>query len=245
MQDGDSSNPMQGVAEDEPNGECGDREEQALLFLDSLDGYLALLDSLSSSLRQGWLELACARQSMGSSRVSSTLLDLKAQSAATTVLLSELVEGSSADPRPHFTLSKWACLKERKSSSDELIDGKLLEDRNSSQLRHRGSKHIEGARENSSASSESTAADLNVRDLSPTENSSATSESTAAAENFCIFQKRRYKALSVFGAFVSPKLRAAQFSFETALETIVEIANTRSSLLSSFSQVQKDSKPSD
>ncbi|KAK8941078.1 hypothetical protein KSP39_PZI009804 [Platanthera zijinensis] len=95
MQDGDSSNPMQ-VAEDEPNGECGDGEEQALLFLDSLDGYLTLLDSLSSTLRQGWLELACARHSMGSSRVSSTLLDLKAQSAATTVLLSERVEGSSA-----------------------------------------------------------------------------------------------------------------------------------------------------
>lgn len=224
MQDGDSSSPMHEVAEEELNGVCDEGEEQTLLFLDSLDGYLTLLDSLFSSLRQGWLELASARHSMGSSRVSSALLDLKAQSAATTVLLTERVEGSPADPRSHFTLSKWACLEEQKSSPDDLIDGKLLEDQNRSQLRHRGSKH--------------TLADVNVRALSPTENSSATFESTAAAEN-----KRRYKTLSVFGAFVSPKLRAAQVSFETALETIVEIANMRSSLLSSFSQIQ-DSEPS-
>ncbi|KAI0499544.1 hypothetical protein KFK09_017748 [Dendrobium nobile] len=174
-------NPCSLVQASATNGEL-EGEEQALLFLDSLDSYLMLLHSLSSSLRQGWLELASARHSMGPSRLSSALLDLKVQSAATTVMLNELVDESQSD----VTL-------------------------------------------------ESTAVDENVRALSLSKNSSTTSD-----EN-----KRRYKSLSVFGALVSPKLRAAQLSFETALETIVEIANMRSSMLSSFSQLQKNNKCSD
>ncbi|XP_020674938.2 uncharacterized protein LOC110094122 isoform X5 [Dendrobium catenatum] len=162
------------------NGEL-EGEEQALLFLDSLDSYLMLLDSLSSSLRQGWLELASARHSMGPSRLSSTLLDLKVQSAATTVMLNELVEESQSVLQPQFTLSKWACLEER-IFSPEVVDGSLLKDCNSTWLRHRRPKHVHDV----------------------------TLESTAVDEN-----KRRYKSLSVFGALVSPKLRAAQVSFET------------------------------
>ncbi|XP_039134331.1 uncharacterized protein LOC120271707 isoform X2 [Dioscorea cayenensis subsp. rotundata] len=49
-------------------GGGGEEEEiETLRFLDSLDGYVTLLNSLSSILRQGWLELASARHSMGSS----------------------------------------------------------------------------------------------------------------------------------------------------------------------------------
>ncbi|XP_028552075.1 uncharacterized protein LOC110094122 isoform X2 [Dendrobium catenatum] len=182
------------------NGEL-EGEEQALLFLDSLDSYLMLLDSLSSSLRQGWLELASARHSMGPSRLSSTLLDLKVQSAATTVMLNELVEESQSVLQPQFTLSKWACLEER-IFSPEVVDGSLLKDCNSTWLRHRRPKHVHDV------TLESTAVDENVRALSLSKNSSTTSKSVD--EN-----KRRYKSLSVFGALVSPKLRAAQVSFET------------------------------
>ncbi|XP_020213638.1 coiled-coil domain-containing protein 115 isoform X2 [Cajanus cajan] len=53
------------------------------------------------------------------------------------------------------------------------------------------------------------------------------------------FQKERSKSLSVFGVLISPKLRASQLSFERALETLIEIANMRSSLLYSFHQLQK------
>ncbi|XP_020674937.2 coiled-coil domain-containing protein 115 isoform X3 [Dendrobium catenatum] len=167
------------------NGEL-EGEEQALLFLDSLDSYLMLLDSLSSSLRQGWLELASARHSMGPSRLSSTLLDLKVQSAATTVMLNELVEESQSE----------------RIFSPEVVDGSLLKDCNSTWLRHRRPKHVHDV------TLESTAVDENVRALSLSKNSSTTSKSVD--EN-----KRRYKSLSVFGALVSPKLRAAQVSFET------------------------------
>ncbi|KAI0499540.1 hypothetical protein KFK09_017744 [Dendrobium nobile] len=224
-------NPCSLVQASETNGEI-EGEQQALLFLDSLDSYLMLLDSLSSILRQGWLELASARHSMGPSRLSSALLDLKVQSAATTVMLNELVEESQSVLQPQFTLSKWACLEERIFSPKEVVDGSLLKDCNSTWLRHRRPKHVHDV------TLESTAVDENVRALSLSKNSSTTSESVD--EN-----KRRYKSLSVFGALVSPKLRTAQLSFETALETIVEIANMRSSMLSSFSQLQKDNKCSD
>ncbi|XP_020591881.1 coiled-coil domain-containing protein 115 isoform X3 [Phalaenopsis equestris] len=212
MEDGNPRNLLQEkIVKDETNGELKEREEQALLFLDSLDCYLVLLESLTSTLRQGWLELAGARHSMGPSRISSTLLDLKVQSAVTKVIFNEPVEESPSVAQPQFRLSKWACLEERRSSSKEFVDGRsLFEDCISSQLTFRGPKH---ASENSPTTSESTTVD--------------------------VVNKKRYKSLSVFGALVSPKLRAAQFSFETALETIVEIANMQSSMISSSSRLQK------
>ncbi|KAF2310241.1 hypothetical protein GH714_007379 [Hevea brasiliensis] len=55
-----------------------------------------------------------------------------------------------------------------------------------------------------------------------------------------LVQKKRSRSLSVFGTLVSPQLRAAQLSFETALETLVEIANMRSTMLSTFNGVHKE-----
>ncbi|KAL6317242.1 hypothetical protein AAG906_029995 [Vitis piasezkii] len=149
-----------------------DEEENVVTFLDSMDAYLTLIDSLSSTLRQGWLELASARHSMGASRISSSLFDLKLHSAATSLRVTE-------DDEPQEIQEKSPTCK------------------------------------------------------SPTSNGSPLSLDSPV-------QKQRHKSLSVFGTLVSPKLRAAQFSFETALETIVEIANMRSSMLSAFDQVQKD-----
>ncbi|XP_020591880.1 coiled-coil domain-containing protein 115 isoform X2 [Phalaenopsis equestris] len=230
MEDGNPRNLLQEkIVKDETNGELKEREEQALLFLDSLDCYLVLLESLTSTLRQGWLELAGARHSMGPSRISSTLLDLKVQSAVTKVIFNEPVEESPSVAQPQFRLSKWACLEERRSSSKEFVDGRsLFEDCISSQLTFRGPKHA-------SVPSESAEVNENIRALSLSENSPTTSESTTVD----VVNKKRYKSLSVFGALVSPKLRAAQFSFETALETIVEIANMQSSMISSSSRLQK------
>ncbi|PKA65129.1 hypothetical protein AXF42_Ash013250 [Apostasia shenzhenica] len=117
----------------------GGKEQKALLFLDSMDDYLTLLDSLSSTLRQGWLELASARQSMGSSRVSSALLDLKAHSAETTLQLSELADGSPLATKPHFTLSKWASFKQNKEVK-EVRDEVFCT--NSESSRYRGKKQM-------------------------------------------------------------------------------------------------------
>ncbi|KAH7690979.1 hypothetical protein IHE45_02G086500 [Dioscorea alata] len=196
------------------NGGGGGEEEEieTLRFLDSLDGYVTLLHSLSSTLRQGWLELASARHSMGSSRVSSALLDLKVQSASTTCGVTDSVDG------PHYTLLKWVSSKEGKCYSGEEGSTQLQKESSSSQLRRRGLSHISEGNE---------------------EASSAASDSHPTVDN--IIQKQRTKSLSVFGALVSPKLRAAQGSFETALETIVELANLRSAVLSAHSRLQEDS----
>lgn len=102
-------------------------EAHVLQFLDSLDSYLTLFDSLSSTLRQGWLELASARHSMGSSRINGSLLDLKPHSAATTLQVtdhnvdSEVAQGC-------FKLHKW-------TTND---DGENVKKEDNLKLRHRG-----------------------------------------------------------------------------------------------------------
>ncbi|ONK57317.1 uncharacterized protein A4U43_C10F18830 [Asparagus officinalis] len=196
--------------------EEGENDENILMFLDSLDSYVTLMDSLTSSLRKGWLDLASARHSMGSSRVSSSLLDLKEQSAATTVQVSESIKESHSEL--HYTLSKWgSSLEGNTYSFEEAVEE--VPNPTISQLRRRGSSHLhEGSQETYPAS---------ANDASP----------NAADNNI---QKERSKPLAVFGTLVSPKLRTAQVSFESALETIVEIANMRSSMLSAFSRLRKE-----
>ncbi|KAJ9673288.1 hypothetical protein PVL29_023092 [Vitis rotundifolia] len=195
-------------------------EENVVTFLDSMDAYLTLIDSLSSTLRQGWLELASARHSMGASRISSSLFDLKLHSAATSLRVTE-DDGKYVMNQPHFTLCKWASSDDGKCCSGEAkFDGDELQKKSvSPQLRYRGTSQFDEPQE--------------IQEKSPTSNGSPLSLDSPV-------QKQRHKSLSVFGTLVSPKLRAAQFSFETALETIVEIANIRSSMLSAFDQVQKD-----
>nr|CAB3487589.1 unnamed protein product [Digitaria exilis] len=153
-----------------PRGD--DDDEEILRFMDSVDGYLHLMDSLSSTLRQGWLDLASARHSMGPTRVSSTLLDHKEQSAATKL---------------------------------QVVDHAGL------QLSEDGNHERDATKAGSSTGSDTSSH----------------------------VQRARSKALSVFGALVSPKLRTAQISFETALELILELANSRSSMLASFSQLKE------
>ncbi|KAL6527211.1 hypothetical protein OROGR_016301 [Orobanche gracilis] len=74
----------------ESTNELVESEQHVLNFLDSMDSYLILVDSLSSSLRQGWLELASARHSMGTFRVSSALFDLKSHHASTTLQVDDV-----------------------------------------------------------------------------------------------------------------------------------------------------------
>ncbi|PIA56878.1 hypothetical protein AQUCO_00700913v1 [Aquilegia coerulea] len=118
-------------------------EEKVVQFLDSMDSYLILMDSLSSSLRQGWLELASARYSMGGSRVTSALFDLKLHPAATTLQVTELDgESPPKDPmvkEPHFSLSRWSSSGEEKCSSRETeFEEEELQKKNNTSLRHRG-----------------------------------------------------------------------------------------------------------
>ncbi|KAF5462252.1 hypothetical protein F2P56_018274 [Juglans regia] len=183
-------------------------EENVVRFLDSLDSYVTLLDSLSSTLRQGWLELASARQSMGASRINGALLDLKSHSAATSLQVTH--HDDEILNQPHFTLCKWASSKNG-YGDEKLRENKLQTNSDGPQLRHR-SQFAEKIPETKGAP-------LIVDDQ---------------------VQKERTKSLSMFGTLVSPKLRAAQLSFETALETLVEIANVRLTMLSTSDQVRKE-----
>ncbi|XP_058220533.1 uncharacterized protein LOC131330815 [Rhododendron vialii] len=186
-------------------------EHQVLKFLDSVDSYLTLFESLSTTLRQGYLELASARQSMGASRINSALFDLKYHCAATSLqVMQEDVK------EPDFNLCKWVSPDNNKSCSEEAkFDQDELSERKSSnsQLRYRGTSEIQ-------------------------EKILESNGSTAAVEDQ--IQQERSKSLSMFGKLVSPKLRDAQLSFETALDILIEIANMRSSLLSAYDQVRKD-----
>ncbi|KAJ4785513.1 Coiled-coil domain-containing protein 115 [Rhynchospora pubera] len=205
------SDQLQRASLDETKVKNEDEEEEEciLQFLDSLDAYLTLVDSLSSSLRQGWFDLASARQSMGHTLISSKLFDHKVHSASTTINITELDADNPSDPKPQFSLSKWATTKENPSS----------EVPNNSNLRHRAPTSV----------------------LEDGEKSNGTQVSSVVSNDI---QKERSKSLTIFGGLVSPKLRTAQVSFETALDKIVEIANARSSMLSSFSQLQLNKKSS-
>ncbi|KAJ4805656.1 Coiled-coil domain-containing protein 115 [Rhynchospora pubera] len=211
------SDQLQRAPLDETKVKNEDEEEEEciLQFLDSLDAYLTLVDSLSSSLRQGWFDLASARQSMGHTRISSKLFDHKVHSASTTINIMELNADNPSDPKPQFSLSKWATTKENPSS----------EVPNNSNLRHRAPTGV----------------------LEDGEKSNGTQVSSVVSNDVSLqldIQKERSKSLTIFGGLVSPKLRTAQVSFETALDKIVEIANARSSMLSSFSQLQLNKKSS-
>ncbi|XP_074375394.1 uncharacterized protein LOC141717192 [Apium graveolens] len=201
------------------------KDESVLELLDSINNYLLLMDSLSSSLRQGWLELASARQSMGSSRVSSALFDLKYHRAATLMEVDQNDTDSNVK-QPHFTLRKWVLTdnqefspEEAKFEEDELLQRKSCSPRNNDGA-SMSSEHQEKLPENIEAEVLS----------SP--------RSPCTPENH--IKKERAKTLSMFGTLVSPKLRTAQLSFETVLEVLQEVANVRSSMLSAYEQVLKE-----
>ncbi|XP_020869599.1 coiled-coil domain-containing protein 115 isoform X2 [Arabidopsis lyrata subsp. lyrata] len=209
FEEGDESMDVNNEAEVKPEVGKEGGDENVLQFLDSLDGYLTLMDSLNSKLREGWFDLASARHSMGTLRINSTLLDLKYHPAASTLQVTDQ-EVESLGSVPHFALSKWASKggsgkgKDLSTDTDSEIGSPL-----SPQLRHRGFS----------------------------EKPSAKDETILVADEE--IKKERAKSLSVFGGLVSPKLRGAQLSFETALETLVEIANMRASMLSAFERIKE------
>ncbi|URD96495.1 Coiled-coil domain-containing protein [Musa troglodytarum] len=139
MEDDDrcSSNNPGGIEQEEE-----DEDGTVLRFLDSLDSYLTLLDALSSTLRQGWFELASARHSMGSSRISSVLLDQKVRSAATTFQVGKSIDGSPSESHPSFAISKWASSRDGKCSFGEMEVSHVQKTSKNSELRHRGSSNF-------------------------------------------------------------------------------------------------------
>ncbi|KAM3253091.1 hypothetical protein T459_06986 [Capsicum annuum] len=205
------------------DAEMQSSDKNVLQLLDSTDSYLLLMNSLSSSLRQGWLELASARHSMGASRISSALFDLKSHSAATTLQLNHQDAGPELE-KSHFSLCKWASSESSKSCSEEakFEEDKLLQKKSISpkSLNQEGLSNSEVQEEVSEAQE--------------------TTESPRTLEDQA--RKERLKSLSMFGVLVCPKLRAAQSSFETALETLVEVANKRADLLNAYDQVREHMK---
>lgn len=197
-----------------------EKDKNVLELMDSTDNYLILMNSLSSSLRQGWLEMASARHSMGASRISSALFDLKSHSAATTLQLNHQDAGHGSE-KSHFSLCKWASSESPKSCSEEAKyeEDKLLQKKSNSPkvLNQDGSSNSE-VQEEMSEAPEATESPRTVEDQA---------------------RKERLKSLSMFGVLVCPKLRAAQSSFETALETLVQVANKRADLLNAYDQLRE------
>ncbi|QHO29491.1 uncharacterized protein [Arachis hypogaea] len=166
----------------------GAEEKLVLQFMDSLNSYLSLSHSLSSTLGQAWMELASARHSMGTARLNTSLLDLKFHPASTTLKITEY-DVDLVDAKAWFVLRKWVSSEEVEEDEDS----------------------------NSTKSSERADDDDDV-----------------------VVRRERAKSLSVFGILIPPKLRAAQLSFERALETLVEMANMRSRFLYSFHQLHQE-----
>lgn len=187
----------------------GEQERTILQFLDSMDTYLALYECLSSTLRQGWFDLASARYSMGTARISSALFDLKEHQADSTVQVNESTgEEEDLAHRQHFTLVKWGSYESKMDTSYEAVKGEPSKKPVNPNMRFRGAPEPSSVVDNSPVNSDQV-------------------------------QKDRSKLLSVFGTLVSPKLRSTQVSFETALEILVEVANMRTSMLAAFTQLQQ------
>lgn len=203
-------------------------------LLDATDAYLKLYHSLSHNMRQGWLEIASARYSMGLSRISEALFSLKPCSARTSISLdftnglSATYEKSVAEEAGHistprekyptcFTLHKW----ENKKEVEDEVDVGFGQKRSASQLRHRPLSH---------SSDRSMGGAL-------TDNGGLETSSNSMVTDV---QKRKSEALSLFGMLVSPQLRLAQGSFEIALETLVQLANARSTMLYFLDQILKE-----
>ncbi|GLJ40124.1 hypothetical protein SUGI_0821980 [Cryptomeria japonica] len=208
---------------------------KVIYLLDATEAYLKLHNSLSHTMRQGWLEIASARYSMGLSRISEALFSLKPCSAQTSISLdyrnglaatyekseAEEAEGHISTSREKyptcFTLHKW----ENKKEVENEVDVGFGQKRSASQLRHRPLSH----------SSDKSRGEV------LTDNAGLESSSSSTVTQV---QKRKSEALSLFGTLVSPQLRLAQGSFETALETLVQLANARSTMLSFLDQISKE-----
>ncbi|KAL4358726.1 hypothetical protein AHAS_Ahas08G0006200 [Arachis hypogaea] len=91
----------------------GAEEKLVLQFMDSLNSYLSLSHSLSSTLGQAWMELASARHSMGTARLNTSLLDLKFHPASTTLKITEY-----DDAKAWFVLRKWVSSEEVEEDED-------------------------------------------------------------------------------------------------------------------------------
>ncbi|KAH9315604.1 hypothetical protein KI387_024231, partial [Taxus chinensis] len=187
-----------------------DEDMKVIQLLDATDAYLKLYHSLSHTMRQGWLQIASARYSMGTSRISEVLFSLKPSSAHTSISLNytdglpavdensvaEKARGNIYTRREnyptYFTLHKW----ENKKEVEEEVDTGFTEKKSALRLRHRPLSH---------STDKSKGAAL-------TDNTG--SESSYSSTDFQV-QKRKSEALSLFGTLVSPQLRFAQGSFET------------------------------
>ncbi|KAK3205142.1 hypothetical protein Dsin_019188 [Dipteronia sinensis] len=117
---------------------------------------------------------------MGASRISSVLLDLKIQSADTSVQVSQY-DVDSMEAQPTFVLRKWAYSDNGEHSSGEAKprEDKLQIVSDGLQLRNRSGSQLSE------------------------EKASATNRTPLTLDDEV--QKKRSKSLSVFGALVSPR----------------------------------------
>ncbi|KAI5073476.1 hypothetical protein GOP47_0011489 [Adiantum capillus-veneris] len=201
-------------------------DAQMLRLLDAMDHLLSCRDSLAKSLSQGWMEIASARYSMGPSRIDQALFSLKPCTASTLVSVSRTDE--LVIDKGHVEECEQECISQQEFQfalqSPHKDNPGGYENAKSdvlpqSQLRQR---HPSG-----SANRQHTDNDFEDSNILGNDSDMAQSKS------------RGHDSLAWFGTLVSPHLRVAQSSFKEALETVVELATSQSTIQMAYRQIQE------
>lgn len=199
-----------------------DLDQEVIRCLDSVQELLVLQHSLSLHLREGWMDMARARYSMGPSRVSQPLFSLKPYSASARVSL--VPPDDNAGLPLHMSLLR---LDSGKNTSATPSESHTPREGQASQHDHSRSAAVpsDWSRDEDAAYRRIMAG---VTD--------SDSDSEAAGGNEATEQTR---PLRWFGAFVSPQLQAAQSSFELALEILVKISNAQGQATHAYNEVMQ------
>ncbi|KAG0562594.1 hypothetical protein KC19_9G158600 [Ceratodon purpureus] len=211
---------MPSMGEDPARDAPADLDHHVLRCLDSCHELLALRNDLSLLLRQGWMDMARARYSMGSSRISHPLFSLKPHSASAHVGLALLDDDPGSPSLMTLVRLDAAGITNSQSADSDS---------------HTCKPERRGSRSGAAPPDWSHDEDAAYRRLMAGEGDSD-SDSEAAVETQTNEQTR---PLRWFGTLVSPHLQAAQTSFESALEILVKIANAQQEASHAHNQVMQ------
>jgi len=205
----------EGESEKSSNGVESMLDMEMIKCLDSVHQLLSLRDTLSQLLRQGWMEMASARYSMGP-QVSQPLFRLKPYAASASISITDDSndndEASIVSDGPfHMTLQRL--------ETGDLSNGKVTGPSNKVDEPSRQGQEQSNAVPTDWTQEEDAAYKRLMRDVDDLDSDSESGFSTQA--------KEKAKPLHWFGGLVSPHLRAAQGSFQLALEVLVDMANAQ------------------
>ncbi|CAM6024103.1 unnamed protein product [Sphagnum balticum] len=209
-----------------------DMDMEMIRWLDSVHQLLCLRDSLSQVLRQGWMEMAQARYAMGPARISQPLYSLKPYAASASVSVKSSPSSGAPETavdqedvfQPTSNCAVHFALQKQSSDGDDHTSNQPSKNTLKSRNMHHSSKSGEQAQ--LVPSDWSREEDIAYKKLmGDTDDSDTDTELQPKTSTQALGST---KPLQWFGGLVSPHLRAAQSSFESALEIVVDIANAQS-----------------